>query len=252
MQQERRVSRRFSWPHPIARSLSDRLSQGVTQPSLGFEDHTGGSHCGRPLSLLLPEFPLPRLNETTSPGRPSTGSSSPSRRVARTIENTGALVADFRRRTGGRLMGLMTSDDSAGHVSHLRCDLPGYRNRCLVGMAFYLIAARVIGGLLAACFGLIDSLAIPTGMRAKTIGLWHGASNVLVVLLFSVNWLLRWRTLNAPLTPALTLSFSGVGPALVAGWLGGDSWDAWGSGWMTGRTRTPRARSPADRRSRAR
>ena len=30
---------------------------------------------------------------------------------ARTIENTEALVADFRRRTEGRLMGLMTSDD---------------------------------------------------------------------------------------------------------------------------------------------
>ena len=30
---------------------------------------------------------------------------------ARTLENTEALVAEFRRRTGGRLMGLMTSDD---------------------------------------------------------------------------------------------------------------------------------------------
>ncbi len=30
---------------------------------------------------------------------------------ARTIENTEALVEDFRRRTGGRLMNLMTSDD---------------------------------------------------------------------------------------------------------------------------------------------
>src|SRR4051794_38258325 len=30
---------------------------------------------------------------------------------ARTIENTEALVEEFRRRTGGRLMGLMTSDD---------------------------------------------------------------------------------------------------------------------------------------------
>jgi hypothetical protein len=30
---------------------------------------------------------------------------------ARTVENTEALVEDFRRRTGGRVMGLMTSDD---------------------------------------------------------------------------------------------------------------------------------------------
>lgn len=89
-------------------------------------------------------------------------------------------------------------------------------------MAFHLIAAGVIGGLLAACFGLIDWLAIPSGTRAKTIGLWHGASNVVVVLLFSVNWLLRWETPNAPGPLALTLSFAGVGLTLVGGWLGGE------------------------------
>ena len=49
------------------------------------------------------------------------------------------------------------------------------------GMAFYLIAAGVIGGLVAAVFGLIDWLAIPSGTRAKVIGLWHGVGNVVVV-----------------------------------------------------------------------
>jgi len=34
---------------------------------------------------------------------------------ARTVENTEALVEDFRRRTGGRLMNLMTSDDYAAY-----------------------------------------------------------------------------------------------------------------------------------------
>jgi hypothetical protein len=34
---------------------------------------------------------------------------------ARTIENTEALVAEFRRRTGGRLMRLMTSDDDPAY-----------------------------------------------------------------------------------------------------------------------------------------
>ena len=39
----------------------------------------------------------------------------------RTAENTEALVEDFRRRTGGRLMGLMTSDDySAYEAATLR------------------------------------------------------------------------------------------------------------------------------------
>jgi IS1 family transposase len=36
---------------------------------------------------------------------------------ARTVENTEALVEDFRRRTGGRLMGLMTSDDYPAYES---------------------------------------------------------------------------------------------------------------------------------------
>ena len=36
---------------------------------------------------------------------------------ARTIENTEALVADFRRRTEGRLMNLMTSDDYPAYAT---------------------------------------------------------------------------------------------------------------------------------------
>src|SRR5205823_7151142 len=37
--------------------------------------------------------------------------------------------------------------------------------------AYYMIAAGVVTGLLAAVFGLIDFLAIPAGTRAKRIGL---------------------------------------------------------------------------------
>ena len=44
--------------------------------------------------------------------------------------------------------------------------------------AYYMIAAGVIGGLVAAVFGLIDWLGIPSGTRAKAIGLWHGGGNV--------------------------------------------------------------------------
>jgi uncharacterized membrane protein len=89
-------------------------------------------------------------------------------------------------------------------------------------LAFWLIAAGVIGGLLAALFGLIDWLAIPAGTRAKGIGLWHGGGNVVVVLLFVVSWLLR---LPAPRNPGplpFILSLLGVGLALVTSWLGGE------------------------------
>jgi len=47
------------------------------------------------------------------------------------------------------------------------------------GISFWMIAAGIIGGLLAAVFGLIDWWAIPAGTRAKRIGLWHG---VLILL----------------------------------------------------------------------
>ena len=49
------------------------------------------------------------------------------------------------------------------------------------GISFWMIAAGVIGGLAAAVFGLIDWLAIPSGTRAKSVGLWHGSVNVVVV-----------------------------------------------------------------------
>src|SRR5215212_7646628 len=57
--------------------------------------------------------------------------------------------------------------------------------------AYWDIAAGIVFGLIAAVFGLVDWLAIPGGTRAKGIGLWHGAGNVVVVALFAVSWLLR-------------------------------------------------------------
>src|SRR5262245_4153273 len=57
--------------------------------------------------------------------------------------------------------------------------------------AYWMIAAGVISGLVAAVFGLMDWLAIPAGTRAKAIGLWHGLTNVVVVGLFTVSWVLR-------------------------------------------------------------
>src|SRR3990170_8849647 len=58
-------------------------------------------------------------------------------------------------------------------------------------VAYWNIAGGVVGGLLAAVFGLIDWLAIPTGTRAKRIGLLHGAGNVLVVAAFAAALRMR-------------------------------------------------------------
>jgi uncharacterized membrane protein len=88
----------------------------------------------------------------------------------------------------------------------------------------------LIGGLSAAVFGLIDWLAIPTGTRGRAVGLWHGAGNVVVVLLFAVSWFLRRGAPNAPTAPASILSFAGVVLALVTGWLGSEIVDRLGAG----------------------
>jgi len=89
-------------------------------------------------------------------------------------------------------------------------------------IGYWMIAAGVITGLLAAPFGFIDWLAIPAGTRAKRIGAVHGIGNVVVVLLFAASWLLRGRTPSSPATLALALSFAGGGLALFTGWLGGE------------------------------
>lgn len=96
-------------------------------------------------------------------------------------------------------------------------------NDALATAAFFMIAAGIIGGLLAAVFGLWDWLHIPDGTRAKQVGLLHGAGNVVVVLLFLISWLLRLRTPNHEANPfGLVLQIIAIGIALVTAWLGGE------------------------------
>jgi uncharacterized membrane protein len=96
-------------------------------------------------------------------------------------------------------------------------------NPDLATVSYYMIAAGVVGGLLAAIFGLIDWLALPSNSRAKGIGLWHGIGNVVIVALFAASWLLRGNNQNfVPDTLALVLSFAGVGLALITAWIGGE------------------------------
>jgi uncharacterized membrane protein len=88
--------------------------------------------------------------------------------------------------------------------------------------AFYDIAVGVIGGLLAAVFGLLDWLALPGGTRAKAVGLWHGAGNFVIVVLFIVSWLLRLPNPASPGILPFVLALIGVLMALGTAWLGGE------------------------------
>jgi uncharacterized membrane protein len=89
-------------------------------------------------------------------------------------------------------------------------------------IAYWMIAAGVVTGLVAAPFGFIDWLAIPNGTRAKRIGGVHGIGNVLVVVLFAASWLMRGDAPRSPEALALLLSFVAGGVALFTGWLGGE------------------------------
>lgn len=98
-------------------------------------------------------------------------------------------------------------------------------------VAFWNIAGGIIGGLLAAPFGLWDWLAIPAGTRAKSIGLWHGVGNVVVMGLFAVILLLRWDDpAHLPTTLTFILEVAAIGLGGVTGWLGGELVDRLGVG----------------------
>ena len=92
----------------------------------------------------------------------------------------------------------------------------------MASVAYWMMASGIVGGLIAAPFGTIDWLAIPSGTRAKTIGLLHGGSNLIAILLFAGSWWLRNDLPERPETMASILSFVGAGMAGLGGWLGGE------------------------------
>lgn len=108
-------------------------------------------------------------------------------------------------------------------------------NRDLATVSFWMISAGILGGLLAAVFGAIDWWGLPWGTRAKTIGLWHGGGNIVVVLLFFGSWALRLEAPgHLPSAAAVTLSCFAVAVALIAGWLGGELVNRMGIGVDSG------------------
>ncbi|WP_374561861.1 DUF2231 domain-containing protein [Ideonella sp.] len=100
-----------------------------------------------------------------------------------------------------------------------------------------LIAAGLVGGVVAAPWGYLDWRAMARGSRAKSIGAWHGAGNVLVLLLFAGSWWLRQDETAPPPMLAHLLSFGAAAVALVAAWLGGE---------LVDRLKTVPPRAPAD------
>jgi uncharacterized membrane protein len=98
-------------------------------------------------------------------------------------------------------------------------------------VGFWNIALGILGGLLAAVFGLLDWLAIPDGTRAKRIGLLHGGTMVIVVALFAFVLWARSEAVDPLLTPGLFgLEVLALLLGAVGGWLGGELVDRLGVG----------------------
>jgi uncharacterized membrane protein len=96
-------------------------------------------------------------------------------------------------------------------------------NSDLAIAAFWMIIAGILGGLLAAIFGFLDWLNVPSGTRAKTVGLTHGVGNVVVVLLFALSWFMRLNSSDyVPTSFAFILALAGALLAVFTAWLGGE------------------------------
>ncbi|MFN2500811.1 MAG: DUF2231 domain-containing protein [Pyrinomonadaceae bacterium] len=89
-------------------------------------------------------------------------------------------------------------------------------------VAFWMIVAGLIGGLAASIFGWIDWFVIPSGTRAKRVGLIHALANGLVMLMYLGSDYLRYDDPAQPTLPAILLSFAGFATSLIGGWLGGE------------------------------
>ena len=103
-------------------------------------------------------------------------------------------------------------------VVYLVSELP-----VMAAVSYWMMAAGLVGALLAAPFGLIDWLAIAPNTRAKKIGKLHGLGNGVVSVLFLGSWLLRGASeAYEPGALGYLLSFVAAGIALVTAWLGGE------------------------------
>jgi uncharacterized membrane protein len=85
--------------------------------------------------------------------------------------------------------------------------------------ALYTMIGGTVGALLAALPGFIDYLSLKQ-RQVKILATWHLTINLSLVVLFSINILLRLQNPPGALLPFL-LSVVGNLMLLVSGWLGG-------------------------------
>ena len=92
-------------------------------------------------------------------------------------------------------------------------------------IAFYTLAAGIIGAALAAVPGIIDYFSIKDPKVSK-IAAWHARLNVFALLVFAASFYLRTnngsRMVSGSFTVPLLLSVLGVILISISGYLGGE------------------------------
>jgi uncharacterized membrane protein len=88
--------------------------------------------------------------------------------------------------------------------------------------AHWLIGIGIVGAVVAAAFGLMDLLVIPTGTPAHRTGLIHMSLNVAVLVAFAVSFFLRRGDTDGEVSIGLiVLSAIALAALGLSGWLGG-------------------------------
>ena len=107
-------------------------------------------------------------------------------------------------------------------IFSLVCDLiyiTGLGDAIWQDMALYTMIGGLVGALAAAVPGYLDYRSI-TDPAVKRVGFWHMVTNLSIVVLFTLNILLRlvWEAENLP----IILSIVAVTLLGLSGWLGGE------------------------------
>jgi uncharacterized membrane protein len=93
----------------------------------------------------------------------------------------------------------------------------------LADVAYWNTVGGIATGLFAALFGFIDWIAVPIGTRAKRVGAWHAAFNVLMLSLFTGSLLIRhFAPMHMPTLSAFGCATAGLLISGISGWLGGE------------------------------
>lgn len=88
--------------------------------------------------------------------------------------------------------------------------------------AFWLIVIGIAGAALAAVFGIMDLMTLPSGTRASSTAITHMAMNFGAIMLFAINAILRNSEGRDDVgTLPLVLTIVGLAGLGLSGYLGG-------------------------------